>query len=168
MKSFLPFFDAMGPNIQEEQTLQLALNFLIRISSVKSEDDEVFKTVLDFWQYFAKELYQAETSAVAVGGRSGVFGSAGGAAGGYTAVPLVPPLGQEKQRNHGSDGSGAPIFPVQQRYTNILSQLSHYDDHMAKPEEVIVVENDEGEIVREMTKDTVIAQYKAIQRPLCF
>ena len=40
---------------------------------------------------------------------------------------------------------------------------------MAKPEEVIVVENDEGEIVREMTKDTeVIAQYKTMREAIVF
>lgn len=169
LKSFLPFFDAMGPNIQEEQTVQEALHFLTRISSVKSEDDEVFKTVLDFWQYFAKELYQAETAAVAVGGRSGAFGSSGSGAGGYTAVPLVPPLGQQGPYG-GGDGAGGASFGVQQRYAAILSQLRVIMiDHMAKPEEVIVVENDEGEIVREMTKDTeVIAQYKTMREAIVF
>ena len=42
-------------------------------------------------------------------------------------------------------------------------------DHMAKPEEVIVVENDDGEIVRESTKDTeVIAQYKTMRETIVF
>ena len=167
LKSFLPFFDAMGSNIVEEETVQEALSFLVRISSVKSEDDEVFKTVLDFWQYFAKELYQAETAAHAVGGR--VAGGSGGMgnAGGYAAVPLVPALGGGGNQ-YGGD-MGAQIS-VQQRYVGLLSQLRVLMiDHMAKPEEVIVVENDEGEIVREMTKDTeVIAQYKTMREAIVF
>ncbi len=40
---------------------------------------------------------------------------------------------------------------------------------MAKPEEVIIVEDDNGEIVRETTKDTeVIAQYKTMKETLVF
>ena len=42
-------------------------------------------------------------------------------------------------------------------------------DKMAKPEEVIVVEDDNGEIVREMTKDTeVIAQYKTMREAIVY
>jgi exportin-1 len=40
---------------------------------------------------------------------------------------------------------------------------------MAKPEEVIIVEDENGDIVREMTKDTeVIAQYKTMREALVF
>jgi exportin-1 len=42
-------------------------------------------------------------------------------------------------------------------------------DQMAKPEEVIVVEDENGEIVREQTKDTeVIAQYKTMKEALVY
>ena len=80
--------------MQEEDTVQEALLFLARISAVKSEDDEVFKTILEFWQYFAKELYRAETAAgsgIMDHGSMSMGGQRSG--GGYAAVPLVPPLG---------------------------------------------------------------------------
>ena len=67
---------------------------MARISAVKSEDDEVFKTILEFWQYFAKELYGAETAAgsgIMDHGSMSMGGQRSG--GGYAAVPLVPPLG---------------------------------------------------------------------------
>ena len=39
--------------------------------------------------------------------------------------------------------------------------------HMAKPEEVIVVENEQGEVVREMMKDTdAINMYKNMRETL--
>ena len=39
--------------------------------------------------------------------------------------------------------------------------------HMAKPEEVIVVENEQGEVVREMMKDTdAINMYKNMREIL--
>ena len=42
-------------------------------------------------------------------------------------------------------------------------------DKMAKPEEVIIVEDENGEIVREMTKDTeVIAQYKTMKDTIVY
>jgi hypothetical protein len=40
---------------------------------------------------------------------------------------------------------------------------------MAKPEEVIIVEDDNGEIIRELTKDTeVIAQYKTMREAIVY
>ncbi len=180
LKSFLPYFDAFGPHMQEEETVQEALLFLTRISAIKSEDDDVFKTVLEFWQYFAKELYTTETAA-----GSGMMGSHGGmgmggqrSGGGYSAVPLVPPLGVAglppgppgAQGAPDISGPGGAGFRVQDRYKAILQHLRVLMiDHMAKPEEVIVVENDEGEIVRESTKDTeVIAQYKTMREAIVF
>ena len=42
-------------------------------------------------------------------------------------------------------------------------------DHMAKPEEVLIVEDENGAIVREQTKDTeVIAQYKTMRDALVY
>ena len=41
--------------------------------------------------------------------------------------------------------------------------------HMAKPEEVLVVENDQGEVVREFMKDTdAISLYKTMRETLVY
>ena len=132
-----------------------ALVYMVRESSV--EDEDIFKTCLEFWSHFAKELYNAEAqrkvsssngSGLGVGGMS--IGSAPLNGGGATSSSLRP-------------GKHA-IFEGVLHALRILMI-----DHMAKPEEVIIVEDDNGEIVREMTKDTeVIAQYKTMRETIMY
>ena len=63
---------------------------------------------------------------------------------------------------------------LSQNPTSIYEQILHdlrivMIDHMAKPEEVIIVEDENGEIVREMTQDTaVIAQYNTMRETLVY
>lgn len=64
----------------------------------------------------------------------------------------------------------APSSVRRELYAPLLSKLRVIMiEHMAKPEEVLVVENDVGEIVREAQKDTdTIALYKAMREVLIY
>ena len=69
----------------------------------------------------------------------------------------------------GGGAGGAPRKDVFQR-AGLLTQLrTVMIRRMAKPEEVLIVEDENGEIVRELTKDTeVIAQYKTMREALVY
>jgi len=181
MKSFMPFFDIFSNNgssshsrnLAHDTAVDLALQYLLRISKIKSEDDEVFKTTLEFWQHFAKELYASELhkgllrdkeGAMSSGMADTIFASgmhgAGGMGKGFSSG-----LGG---LSAGGMGQSSGDSANQRRFAGLLQELRIIMiDHMAKPEEVIVVENDDGEIVREMNKDLeVIAQYKTMREAI--
>jgi exportin-1 len=164
LKSFLPFLEVFQSTESQSPAIihavDLALEYLLRISKIRSEDDEVFKTTLEFWQHFAKELYTSEI-------QKGFLRDGGGAANAYGATVF--------SGLHGSGGvgtglgaSGVGVSPIQRRFARLLQELRVIMiDHMAKPEEVIVVENDDGEIVREMNPNLeVIAQYKTMREAI--
>jgi exportin-1 len=138
LKSFLGLFDNESGAINHEATVVEALFFMIRISKIEQpEDDDIFKTCLEFWVSFTKDLYTSDVEFKR-------YGELGG-----------PPSGRN---------------PKHIIYENILCDLRIVMiDHMAKPEEVIIVEDDSGGIVREHTKDTeVIAQYKTMREAIVY
>jgi exportin-1 len=61
LRSFLILFDQPDGTIANEQFIHSSLVYLIRISEVN--DDEIFKTCLEFWNYWCKELYNADITA---------------------------------------------------------------------------------------------------------
>lgn len=67
------------------------------------------------------------------------------------------------------DGLGSQIMQRRQIYVSIMSKLRLLMIcRMAKPEEVLIVEDENGNIVRETLKDNdVLVQYKVIHRYLC-
>lgn len=138
LKSFLGLFDNESRAINHEATVVEALLFLIRISKIEQlEDDDIFKTCLEFWVSFTKDLYTSDIEFKR-------FGELG--------------------------GSSSVRNPKHIIYENILCDLRIVMiDHMAKPEEVIIVVDENGEIVRENTKDTeVIAQYKTMREAVVY
>lgn len=151
LKSFMGLFDLPDGTVAHEAFVQESLVDLIRISEV--DDEEIFKTCLEFWSHFAKELYTSDIAlktspqnpAIA-----SVFTGATSAMSFVTATPLT-------RSKHAM-------------YETVLHNLRIIMiDKMAKPEEVIIVEDDNGEIVRETTKDTeVIAQYKTMKETLVY
>ena len=167
MKSFLPFFEifntssnSIGRNLAYDTAVDTALQYLLRISRVRSEDDEVFKTTLEFWQHFAKELYVSESEKGLLRGKG---------------INISIYMGEVGNTVFAGNGTGHSDFnnhnlesEVQRRFAGLLQELRVVMiDHMAKPEEVIVVENDYGEIVRETNKDLeVIAQYKTMREAI--
>eukprot|EP01041_Mallomonas_annulata_P009489 gene9489-19720_t len=129
-------------NIQPEHEIAVktALMLIVRVSEVN--DEEIFKTCLDFWQIFCKDLYNTTAQfRAAAGANSSNF-----------------LFGRLQMNNTVS------------QYDDILHRLRHVMiDRMAKPEEVLIVEDENGEIVREMAKDTeVIAQYKTMREAIVY
>eukprot|EP00596_Hydrurales_sp_CCMP1899_P005343 CAMPEP_0119052162 /NCGR_PEP_ID=MMETSP1177-20130426/73555_1 /TAXON_ID=2985 /ORGANISM="Ochromonas sp, Strain CCMP1899" /LENGTH=422 /DNA_ID=CAMNT_0007031645 /DNA_START=931 /DNA_END=2196 /DNA_ORIENTATION=- len=168
LKSYLPYFDevqADGSRVHEEVVVQ-ALEYMVMVSTV--DDEEIFKTCLEFWHHFCKELYTYEAQ---FRGATTPFGSTMGAS------PQIPsdngggvpssPFGQQGGMQ-GTQGQG--MGSKQIVYASVLHRLRIVMiETMAKPEEVIIVEDDNGEIIRELTKDTeVIAQYKTMREAIVY
>jgi len=116
---------------QHKQMLLVAHQYLLSISRV--QDRELFKTCLEYWQIFTKQLY-------------------------YEAPVDVPNVGH------------AVNTPRRQLYSGVLSNLRNvFICNMAKPEEVIVVENENGEVVREKVKNsTTLFLYKVMRESLVY
>ncbi|KFD59005.1 hypothetical protein M514_00168 [Trichuris suis] len=118
-----------------------ALMYMLKISEV--EDVEIFKICLEYWNWLVCELYRE--------------------------MPMI--------LTYSMTTTLAPYTFVQQEasfrrqlYSPHLSQLRYIIiGRMAKPEEVLVIENDEGEVVREMIKDTdAISLYKTMRETLVY
>ncbi|KAK3372842.1 CRM1 C terminal-domain-containing protein [Lasiosphaeria ovina] len=123
--------------------------YLIRISQI--DDREIFKICLDYWLKLVQELYEemqslpiTDLNPLALGGLQ-----TGGA-------PNPSLLNSYPLRKH--------------KYNEILSNLRVVMiEKMVRPEEVLIVENDEGEIVREFVKETDTVQlYKTIRECLVY
>ncbi|GAB1313322.1 Karyopherin transporter [Madurella fahalii] len=122
--------------------------YLVRISQI--DDREIFKICLDYWLKLVQELYE-EMQSIPISD--------------MTAMPL------------GAMGGGAPNpalltnYPLRKhKYNEVLSNLRVVMiEKMVRPEEVLIVENDEGEIVREFVKETDTVQlYKTIRECLVY
>lgn len=127
--------------------------YLVRISQI--DDREIFKICLDYWLKLVQDLYEEMQQLPATD---------------------VNPLGAMGVGAAG-DGGGAPNpallmnYPLRKhKYTEILSNLRVVMiEKMVRPEEVLVVENDEGEIVREFVKESDTVQlYKTIRECLVY
>jgi exportin-1 len=104
------------------------------------DDMEVFKICLDYWQMLAHDLYSQQS---------------------------------QYQTGMGSVGSWQPAAPLITRkalYSELLTRVREVlIKHMAKPEEVLVEADENGDIVREQTKDTeALAVYKIMKDTLVF
>ena len=135
---------------QYRELLLTAHEYLIQLSKI--EERELFKTCLDYWSKLVSGLFQEVQQIPA-----------------QELSPLMQ-LGF-------SQTSGAPNpellnkFPLRKHiYNNILSELRLVViESMAKPEEVLVVQNDEGEIVREFVKESdTITLYKSMREVLVY
>ncbi|KAI5951002.1 CRM1 [Candida jiufengensis] len=141
---------------QAKELLQNSLYYLLELSRI--DERELFKTCLDFWQIFVQQLFQ-ETRDLPQ----------------QELSPMMQ-LSYGNALRAGSSG-GAPDpallakFPLRQhQYSEILSKLRLVIiENMARPEEVLVVENDEGEIVREFVKESdTIQLYKSMREVLVY
>ncbi|KAJ1391230.1 Exportin-1/Importin-beta-like [Sesbania bispinosa] len=138
--------------------LLLGLEYLINISYV--DDTEVFKgfvppgpqsiltVCLDYWNALVSELFEPHRSLenTAVAANANMIG---------LQVPVMPP-GM-------IDGLGSLLLQRRQLYAGPMSKLRMLMIcRMAKPEEVLIVEDENGNIVRETMKDNdVLVQYKS-------
>lgn len=118
-----------------------AHQYLLRISLVK--DREVFKICLEYWTKLVAELYDDLQS---------------------MPSSLDAPLLNLGQRPLAGGNARKNL------YVEILSNLRVVMiETMVKPEEVLIVENDEGEIVREFMKEgDTITLYKSMREVLVY
>ncbi|KAJ1966544.1 Karyopherin transporter, partial [Dispira parvispora] len=114
---------------------------LLYVSRV--EEREVFKVCLEYWIFLVKQLY--EENMMASNNTMSLFN-----------VSAMSDQGNASSR--------------QRMYAEVLSPLRVVMiEHMVKPEEVLIVENDEGEIVREFVKETdTITLYKSMRECLVY
>lgn len=124
-----------------QQLLMTGLFYLVRVSEVP--DTEIFRICLESWHMLAQDLYESESRWD-----------------GHASSIL----------NIGSNGNASPGANRKQMYQQVLTGARQVMiANMAKPEEVLIVEDENGDIVRETTKDTdVIAQYKTMRETLVF
>ncbi|CDO94795.1 unnamed protein product [Kluyveromyces dobzhanskii CBS 2104] len=132
------------------ELLITAHQYLIDLSKV--EERELFKTNLDYWNNLVSALYQ-EVQQIPENQNNALLKLSNG-------------------QNMFSGKKGAPHpeflkrFPLKKHiYDNICSQLRWVIiESMVRPEEVLIVENDEGEIVREFVKESDTIQLYKSQR----
>ncbi|KAG6752113.1 hypothetical protein POTOM_044332 [Populus tomentosa] len=147
LQSHIQVLESTQENIT---ALLMGLEYLINICYV--DDTEVFKVCLDYWNSLVLELFEArhnlDNPAVAVN----MMG---------LQMPLL----------HGMvDGLGSQIVQRRQLYATPMSKLRMLMIcRMAKPEEVLIVEDENGNIVRETMKDNdVLVQYKIMRETLIY
>ncbi|KAI8975726.1 nuclear export factor CRM1 [Mycotypha africana] len=124
-------------------THELLINahfYLIKISRV--EDREIFKICLEYWSKLVQGLFDEAATAAA-----------------QNNGPLL---------NMGGYNNAGGLR--KNLYVTVLSNLRVVMiERMVKPEEVLIVENDEGEIVREFVKESdTIVLYKSMKEVLVY
>lgn len=102
------------------------------------DDNEIFKVCLEYWNHLASSLYNE---------------------------------GKCLEAAYAVGGGGLLLDPMRARlvlYQDVLTRLRHIMvGKMARPEEVLIVETPEGEVIREKMKDTdAIELYKFMQETL--
>ncbi|PWA66235.1 exportin 1A [Artemisia annua] len=131
-------------------SLLIGLEYLINISYV--DDTEVFKVCLDYWNALVLELYEANHNLDSPAATANMMG---------LQMPLIPGM---------VDGLGGQKSQRRQLYAGPMSKLRLLMiSRMAKPEEVLIVEDENGNIVRETLKDNdVLVQYKSMRETLIY
>ncbi|KAF8810133.1 hypothetical protein BYT27DRAFT_7187000 [Phlegmacium glaucopus] len=137
--------------VEAEQNRDVLLNahlYMVKISQV--DEREIFKICLEYWVKLVSELYE-EIQSLPIGDSGLLMGlSLGGSGGAQNMLN-----GMSLRKNI---------------YSDVLSNLRLVViERMVKPEEVLIVENDEGEIVREFMKeiDTIVL-YKSMRELLVY
>lgn len=104
-----------------------AVELLLSISQV--DDVEIFKVCLDYWCVLTSELYRLNPFA-----------------------PPSPPIAISFSSGGACAGKEHPRRKLYKEHLSNLRTI--IISRMAKPEEVLIVENEQGEVVREIVKDT--------------
>lgn len=139
---------------QSNREIMLSAHFyLVKISTV--DEREIFKICLEYWSKLVSELYD-EIQQLPITDMNPLMTlniSAGLSSGGAAHPNLLANMPLRKHM-----------------YSEILSNLRVVMiEKMVKPEEVMIVENDEGEIVREFAKESdTITLYKSMRECLVY
>ncbi|CAK7340106.1 unnamed protein product [Dovyalis caffra] len=146
-KSHIRVLESTQENIS---ALLMGLEYLINISYV--DDTEVFKVCLDYWNSLVLELFEAHHNLDNPAVTANMMG---------LQMPLLHVM---------VDGLGSQILQRRQLYATPMSKLRMLMIcRMAKPEEVLIVEDENGNIVRETMKDNdVLVQYKIMRETLIY
>ncbi|KAI9090074.1 CRM1 C terminal-domain-containing protein [Phlyctochytrium arcticum] len=138
---------AAAQHAPTKEALLLGHQYLLRISEV--DDREVFKICLEYWAKLVEELFE-EIQAAPHG----------------VEMPLLNLSSTSSNRSN----FGANLPLRKNIYAAVLTKLRVIMiEQMVKPEEVIVVENDEGEVVRESLKESdTIVLYKSMREVLVY
>ncbi|KAF9264734.1 hypothetical protein L218DRAFT_200244 [Marasmius fiardii PR-910] len=135
--------------VENEQNRDVLLNahlYMVKVSQV--DEREVFKICLEYWLKLVAELYE-EIQSLPIGDSGLLMGLNLGGPNGNVLN------GMSLRKNI---------------YSDVLSNLRLVViERMVKPEEVLIVENEEGEIVREYLKETdTIVLYKSMRELLVY
>ncbi|KAI9794804.1 MAG: Karyopherin transporter [Peltula sp. TS41687] len=150
--NFFTMHLSLVENLPNRDYLTHAHYYLIRISQI--EDREIFKICLEYWTKLVQELYEE-----------------------VQQLPITDINPLTTMAVSGLSVSGAPHpsvlanYPLRKhKYTEVLSNLRQVMiEKMVRPEEVLIVENDEGEIVREFVKESdTIQLYKTTRECLVY
>ncbi|KAF9476337.1 hypothetical protein BDN70DRAFT_995761 [Pholiota conissans] len=137
--------------VESESNRDVLLNahlYMVKVSQV--DEREIFKICLEYWLKLVAELYE-EIQSLPIGDSGLLMGlSLGGTNGAQNMLN-----GMSLRKNI---------------YSDVLSNLRLVViERMVKPEEVLIVENDEGEIVREFMKESdTIVLYKSMRELLVY
>ncbi|KAL1748108.1 CRM1 C terminal-domain-containing protein [Schizophyllum fasciatum] len=137
--------------VENEDNKDVLLNahmYMVKISQV--DEREVFKICLEYWVKLVSELYE-ELQSLPIGDSGMLMNLSLGNGPGESSLLA----GMNLRKNI---------------YSAVLSNLRLVViERMVKPEEVLVVENDEGEIVREFMKESdTIVLYKSMRELLVY
>ncbi|KAL6340583.1 hypothetical protein AAG906_010491 [Vitis piasezkii] len=152
--SYSSFKEHSGSKVLESSqenisALLLGLEYLIGI--LYMDDTQVFKVCLDYWNSLVLELFEAHHNLDNLAMAANTTG---------LQIPLIPGT---------VDGLGSRLLQQRRLYSGPMSKLRLLMICcMAKPE-VLIVENKNGNIVRETMKDNdVLVQYKIMRQILIY
>ena len=151
-KTHLALLEA--PHLQP--LLSSGLDYLVKISDLN--DTEIFKICLEYWQRLSHDLYTLE-----------MLYSPGGITPSLVVLPGLD--GENYSAPAATAGITAATIAARKAFhAETLSRVREVMiSHMVKPEEVLIEEDESGEIVREATKDTeALAQYKVMRDTLVY
>ncbi|KAJ7172647.1 CRM1 C terminal-domain-containing protein [Mycena filopes] len=136
--------------VESEANRDVLLNahlYMVKVSQV--DEREIFKICLEYWLKLVSELYE-EIQSLPIGDSGLLMGLSLGNGGPQTMLSSM-----SLRKNI---------------YNEVLSNLRLVViERMVKPEEVLIVENDEGEIVREFMKESdTIVLYKSMRELLVY
>ncbi|RXK42319.1 exportin-1 [Tremella mesenterica] len=152
LTNFLQTHLRLIETVEHQDLLINAHLYLIKISTV--DDREVFKICLEYWGKLVAELYE-EIQSLPLTDINPLMNLNLGGLGGLNGAQGLALNGLQLRKNI---------------YADILSNLRLVMiEKMVKPEEVLIVENDEGEIVREFMKESdTIVLYKSMREVLVY
>lgn len=147
--TFLTYHLKLIEHPDHRALLENAHMYLIKISMVPEK--EIFKICLEYWSKLTQEFYEEMQSQPVSNPILGL--NLGGAFGGAAQTDAASLVTMRKST-----------------YAEILSHLRLVMiERMVKPEEVLIVENDEGEIVREVMKESdAMVMYKSMRTVLVY